>query len=102
MKEGFEGIAFRDICQLFGKSRQAWYDIEQRHTNNRLQQELILQWVAEIRTILPRAGGIKLYKMLKDRFLDHNIKMGRDGVIGKYNYRVFGKQKYTTIGNNGT
>lgn len=97
MKLGFEGIAFKEICQLFGKSRQAWYDIEQRHTNNRLQQELILQWVEEIRTVLPRAGGVKLYKMLKDKFLSHNIKLGRDGLfelLRTHGLLIYPQKKY--------
>jgi transposase InsO family protein len=97
MKQGFEGIAFKDICQLFGKSRQAWYDMEQRHTNNRLQQELILQWIMEIRATLPRTGGVKLYEMLKDRFQDHNIKMGRDGLfelLRTHGLLIYPQKKY--------
>ena len=81
MKETLRGISFLEICRLFGKSRQAWYDINQRQGTNLLQQGLVLQWVNEIRMMLPRLGVIKLYKMLKEKLTAHNIKLGRDGLF---------------------
>lgn len=81
MKQGLKGVSFSEICKLFGKSRQAWYDIDQRHATHRLQDELILQWVQEVRHVLPRAGAIKLYHMLKPQLLAHNLKIGRDGLF---------------------
>jgi putative transposase len=81
MKQRYEGASFTEICRLFGKSRQAWYEINQRQTSDLLQDELVLQWVAEIRSVLPRVGGIKLYKLLKQKLGDHAIKLGRDGLF---------------------
>ena len=74
------GVAFRDVCRLFGKSRQAWYKTHQTENRNNLEEELVLQWVHDIRRILPRAGGVKLYVMIKDRLKEHNMRLGRDGL----------------------
>ena len=79
MKYQLSGVSFNAICRLFGKSRQAWYKIHQLGNKNLLQEELILQWVDEIRKTLPRVGGLKLFSMIKIRLTEHNIKMGRDG-----------------------
>jgi transposase InsO family protein len=69
------------ICQLFGKSRQAFYDIHERSNTHRLQHELIVQLVREVRSVLPRIGVVKLYSMLKEKLMEHHIKIGRDGLF---------------------
>lgn len=80
MKELLQEVSFSKICGLFGKSRQAWYDIRSRDTDPGLQESLVLDWVREIRSALPRIGTIKLYHMLKPRLEAHRIKLGRDGL----------------------
>lgn len=97
MKNQLSGVSFNDTCRLFGKSRQAWYKIHQRGDRNRLQEELVLQWVREIRSTLPRVGGIKLYFLIKDRLTEHNIKMGRDGLyrlLREHDLLIVPRRKY--------
>ena len=67
--------------------------------NDRLQEELILQWVLDIRTILPRTGTVKLYAMLKENIQNHNLKMGRDALgklLEKHQLLIVTKRKYAT------
>jgi transposase InsO family protein len=97
MKNQLSGVSFIDTCRLFGKSRQAWYKIHQRGDRNRLQEELVLQWVREIRSTLPRVGGIKLFFLIKNRLTEHNIKMGRDGLyrlLREHELLIVPRRKY--------
>lgn len=80
MKKMFTDVSFSKICGLFGKSRQAWYDIRQRSTDQELEESVVLDWVRQIRSELPRIGTIKLYHLLKPRLEAHRIKLGRDGL----------------------
>lgn len=57
--------------------------------------------VKEIRADLPRCGVDKLYFMLKQKFLEHGIKIGRDKLyelVGKYGMlvRYRNRKPYTT------
>ena len=65
-------------CSLFGKSRQGWYSCQQAIVADGLQDTLVLKLVDEIRADLPRCGTDKLHFMLRDSFVSHGIKMGRD------------------------
>lgn len=97
MKNQLCGVSFSDTCRLFGKSRQAWYKIHQRGDRNRFQEELVLQWVREIRSTLPRVGGIKLFFLIKDRLAEHKIKMGRDGLyrlLREHELLIVPRRKY--------
>ena len=97
MKQKLKGVSFTEICKLFGKSRQAWYDTDQRCKNDQLQEELILQWVLEVREKLPRADVIKLYHMLQPRLQAHNLKIGRDGLftlLREYGLLIQPRRKY--------
>ncbi len=97
MKQLFDNVSFKEICQLFGKSRQAWYDINQRGSDNLLQEELLLQWVHDIRLSLPRTGTIKLRSMLAINQANHDIKIGRDAffsLLRKHDMLIKPKKKY--------
>jgi putative transposase len=97
MKQCYNNISVESVCRLFGKTRQAWYDASQRHAAIQLQEELLLQWVQEIRAVLPRTGGLKLYAMIKDRLQLHAIQLGRDGffnLLRKYDLLIQPRKKY--------
>ena len=78
------GISY--YCKLFGKSRQAFYEQNKEGNDKGLQDALILKLVAEIRKDLPRCGVDKLHYMLQQSFVQHGIKLGRDGL-----YRLLGR-----------
>jgi transposase InsO family protein len=69
------------ICRLFGITRQAYYDKIWREKEKTLEEEIILQNIAEIRKRLPRVGGRKLWVLLEPVLLEHSIKLGRDGLF---------------------
>jgi len=97
MKKQFSGVSFKDVCRLFGKSRQGWHRVHQRSNRNRLQEELVIQWVQDIRSVLPRVGGIKLYAMIKDKLIEHNMKMGRDRLyrlLKEHGLLIISRKKY--------
>lgn len=66
---------------MFGISRQGYYQKQQR-VKKRLEElrEVKSEVIAE-RIHLPRLGTRKLYYLLKKRFLDRGIKIGRDGLF---------------------
>jgi putative transposase len=66
------------LCQLFGKTRHAWYDAQWRADDQLLKEEIILQIVMEIRTSLPRIGTRKLLHLLTPRLAEHKLEVGRD------------------------
>ena len=66
MKQGFEGISFTEICRLFGRSRQAWYEASQRNTKELLQEGLIVQWVAAIRSYVRTTQSYHHYRKWPD------------------------------------
>jgi putative transposase len=66
------------LCQLFGKTRHAWYDAQWRGDDQLLKEEIILQIVMEIRTSLPRIGTRKLLHLLTPRLKEHHLEVGRD------------------------
>jgi putative transposase len=79
----------RYFCALFGKSRQAWYEQCKSSAQQQLSHSIILKLVAEIRVDLPRAGVPQLYQKLQAPFMEHGIKMGRDGL-----YELLGRHGY--------
>lgn len=59
-------------------SRQAFYKYRNTTENKKLQEEVIVKLVKDIRHKLSRIGGRKLYNMLKDDFDKLPLKLGRD------------------------
>jgi putative transposase len=88
-------------CKLFGKSRQAYYEQRNEPQDQGLEEAMIMNLVKEIRVDLPRCGVDKLYFMLNDKFIEHQLKIGRDKLyelVGKYGMlvRYRNRKPYTT------
>jgi transposase InsO family protein len=66
------------LCELFGKTRHAYYDHQWRKETRLLEDDIILQQVIEIRSDLPGAGTRKLHYMLGTNLQEHGIQVGRD------------------------
>jgi putative transposase len=73
------GIA--TLCQLFGKTRHAWYDAQWRGDDQSLKEEIIVQLVMEIRGSLPRIGTRKLLHLLTPMLAAHHLEVGRDSLF---------------------
>lgn len=63
---------------MFGISRQAIYQAQNRIDRRTKELSLIKPFVQALRMEMPRLGTRKLYYLLKDEFQDLNIKIGRD------------------------
>ena len=74
--KGYCGVG--ELCTAFGKSRQGYYWNLRNQARKRCDEERVIQLVLEIRRLLPMLGGKKLYHMLRDRFVDEGLKIGRD------------------------
>lgn len=66
------------VCSMLNITRQAFYKNRSRNKTDKLQEEIIIQLVNEIRHKLPRLGGRKLYYMLKDDISRLPSNPGRD------------------------
>ena len=60
-------------------SRQAVYQREKRAKQRAIEREPVKGMVMELRRFMPRIGTRKLYSLLKPKFDDQGIKLGRDG-----------------------
>lgn len=63
---------------LFGKSRQAFYQMEKRQTRACVDEEMVLVYVKAVRAEQPRIGTRKLHSMLQQVFESNATKLGRD------------------------
>lgn len=66
------------LCELFGFTRQAWYDNKKRQSGLQMQEVFILKQVKELRKEHKRMGAEKLHHLLGPVLQKHNIKYGRD------------------------
>jgi putative transposase len=66
------------ICQLFGITRQAYYQYFWQASDTSIEHSIIVKEVEYIRQRHPAIGTRKLLVMLQPIMLEHCIKMGRD------------------------
>ena len=77
--EKVKGQTMGLLCRLFGKSWQAYYQYRDTLSKQRLKEEMVIQFVKDIRQIDPGLGGDKLHYMYRDRFgADYEYMVGRD------------------------
>ena len=69
------------VCAVHGVSRQAFYHYQTYQANERLKQEMVLQLVSQIRVRQPRIGVRKLYQLLKPKFEQLGLQLGRDALF---------------------
>lgn len=69
------------ICRLFGITRQAYYSHWWRLADLSIEEELIIKEVQRIRQLHPVLGTRKLQVLLQPFLLEHQIKIGRDGLF---------------------
>lgn len=74
-------MSLAHYCRLFGISRQAVYQAQNRANRRSEILSGIKPLVQQIRMEMPRIGARKLYYLLKDRFTQLGIKIGRDAFI---------------------
>jgi len=66
------------LCRLFGKSRQAYYERIRYTYIQKVQYDVILSLVRDVRKDFPRMGCRKLLIFLRPKFEAMSINIGRD------------------------
>lgn len=66
------------LCELFGKSRQAWYEMQKQKEKEDFQDLMLLSEVQRLRIELPSVGVDVLHHQLAEFRHCHGIKVGRD------------------------
>lgn len=97
MKHHYPQAGLGTLCDVFGKTRQAYYEHGWRTANDHLQESLVIERAKEIRKSLKKVGGLKLLYMLKPELKAHNITMGRDRffkLLSKHDMLQKRKRKY--------
>ena len=95
------------LCRLFGKSWQAYYQHQDTLGKQRLKEEMVIQFVKDIRRLDPGIGGEKLYYMYRERFgADYKYMVGRDkmeAIIARngLNVRLLRRRPRTTDSTHG-
>ena len=70
-----------EVGYCFDLKRDAYYKYQKRYEKMKEVQEQVLDLVKERRKELPREGCRKLYNALQDKFIEHNLKVGRDSLF---------------------
>lgn len=90
--EKVEGQTMAIICRLFGKSWQAYYQHGDTLERQLKTEEIIVQFILEIRQLDPGIGGEKLQLIYQRRFgKDYEYMVGRtkmEAIISKYGPNV--------------
>ena len=95
------------LCRLFGKSWQAYYQHKETLGKQRLKEEMVVQFIMDIRQIDPGIGGEKLHEIYLARFgADYEYMVGRDkmeAIIARnnLNVRILRKHPRTTDSRHG-
>ena len=65
------------LCDLFGRSRQAYYQRSKYNYKEEVKEEILLQLVEKQRELMPKLGGRKLLELIQPR-LPTELSIGRD------------------------
>lgn len=93
-------FGLQTICDVFGITRQAHYKQIHRYNELAMQQAIIIKMVEAIRNDMPKIGGRKLFFLLKESMLKHEIDIGRDkffDIISAYGFLVRRKKRRKPI-----
>lgn len=85
-------------CMLLGITRQAVYQREKRQQQRAMELSCVKEMVLNIHRYMPRLGGKKLYFLLKPKFIEQGISLGRDNFflhLKAENLLVTPKRSYT-------
>ena len=69
------------ICRLFGLTRQAYYNHFWHQQSVSIEEDMVIKEIRSIRKLHPVIGTRKLQVMLQPFLLEHQIKLGRDGLF---------------------
>jgi putative transposase len=102
MKQYYPQAGLEKLCKLFGKTRQAFYDMSWRSSDEQIHEAFIIDRVKSIRESIKGIGGLQLHSMLKEELRLHNITIGRDNfyaLLRKHNLLIKRKKRHTITTN---
>ncbi len=99
LRTDFPELQVGKLCELFGVTKQAYYQSINRKYDLESQDEFTLQLVREIRRQMPRIGTRKIQHILRE---DYSIEVGRDHLFdllrdNKLLYRIRKRNFNTTF-----
>lgn len=73
-----KGLAI--LCQLFGKTRQGWYQWHQTKTSHALLEAIVVKLVKDIRNHIgiQKLGARKLLPLINEQLVKNELGIGRD------------------------
>jgi putative transposase len=102
MKQYYPAIGLKQLCGLFGKTRQAFYDHNWHTADQQFEDAFIVAKVKDLRAVMEGVGGVKLHKVLKEQLQGHQIIVGRDrffNILRSHDLLVKPKRRYLTTTN---
>ncbi len=66
------------VCSEYDLTRDAYYKYEKRFVKYETGKQKVISLVKNRRETLPREGCRKLHNALQDKFIEQNLKIGRD------------------------
>jgi len=78
MKQRYVHIGLAQLCDVFGKTRQTYYERIWQQEKQQMEVQLVVDLIQEKRHLMPRIGGLKLHHLLQEKLQGHGIKLGRD------------------------
>lgn len=78
MKAYYKDTGLEVLCQLVGKTRQAFYKRMHRIEKQKFEASIIVELVKRERKIAKRVGSKKLHLILKEELKHHGISIGKD------------------------
>jgi len=98
MKDNYRQVRLTRFCRLLGVSRQAYYQHVWHKESITIEQELVLKEVKSIRQHHRYMGTRKLYELIHPFLVEHQIKIGRDGLFDllSANYMLIRRKKTRT------
>ena len=76
MHTKYKGIGVRVLCELFGKTRHAYYDRIWSETEWERTKVAVLAIVAVVRRRQPKLGTRRLYHKIEGSLANNDLKVG--------------------------
>lgn len=80
LREQYSKVSVGHLCNLFGKTRHAFYDKLWHQRVKISHEQVVLEMLLEIQRDIPGAGIPTIYQLIRKPLQSHGIKMGRDAV----------------------
>jgi transposase InsO family protein len=97
MKQYYPLAGLAKLCGLFGKTRQAFYDMSWRSSDDQIQEAFIIDKVKTLRQQAKGVGGSQMHRILKEELRLYNIAVGRDSfyaLLRKHGLLIKRKKRY--------